>query len=292
MRKISNLLLTALFTVAMLATTGLAQQSAQKPAASTPPAAGAAAQAPSQPAPNPALPTQKDKISYAIGMNIGKQLHQQSIDVDTSFILQGLKDALAAGKMLMTDDEAQSTLIALQTEVREREVAKRQKDAETNKKASDAFLAANKSKPGVTTLPSGLQYKVLKEGTGPKPAADDVVETNYKGTLINGTEFDSSFKRGETAKFPVNHVIKGWTEALVLMPVGSKWELYVPPDMAYGERGAGDVIGPNEALVFEVELISIQPRTEPAKPAAPGAQTSPGAQGQPSSQPASQQPKQ
>jgi FKBP-type peptidyl-prolyl cis-trans isomerase len=285
MPKISNLLPTALLTIAMFASAAFAQQSAQKPATGTPPAGEAKTQS-APPAPNPALPTQKDKVSYAIGMNIGKQLHHQSIDVDTNVILQGLKDALAGGKTQLTDDEAQSTLVALQTEVREREMAKRQKDAETNKKASDAFLAANKSKPGVIALPSGLQYKVLKEGTGPKPSADDIVETNYKGTLINGTEFDSSYKRGETAKFPVNHVIKGWTEALQLMPVGSKWELYVPPDMAYGERGAGDAIGPNEALVFEVELIGIQPKTEPAKPAAQGAA------GQQSTQPAASQPKQ
>src|SRR5438309_9145950 len=129
---------------------------------------------------------------------------------------------------------------------------------ENNKKEGEAFLAANKSKPGVVTLPSGLQYKIVKPGTGPKPAATDTVVANYRGTLINGTEFDSSYKRGEPLTIPVSGVIKGWTEALQLMPVGSKWELYIPSDLAYGARGAGADIGPNSTLIFEIELLSIQ----------------------------------
>jgi FKBP-type peptidyl-prolyl cis-trans isomerase len=183
-------------------------------------------------------------------------------------ILQGLKDAMAGGKMMMTDEQAQQTLTQLQSEVREQEEAKRKTQAVDNQKASEAFLAANKAKPGVITLPSGLQYKIIKEGTGPKPTIADVVTCNYRGTLIDGKEFDSSYKRGEPATFPVRGVIKGWTEALQLMPVGSKFELYLPPDLAYGEHGAGADIGPNEALIFEVELMSIKP-AEQGQPKAP-----------------------
>ena len=157
----------------------------------------------------------------------------------------------------------------LQGQVRERMEAKRKQDTETNKKEGDTFLAANKAKPGVTTLPSGLQYKVLKEGTGPKPTPTDTVECNYRGTLIDGKEFDSSYKRGEPATFPVTGVIKGWTEALQLMPVGSKWQLVLPPDLAYGERGAGADIGPNATLVFEVELLSIVKQDKAQPPAKP-----------------------
>jgi FKBP-type peptidyl-prolyl cis-trans isomerase FklB len=268
--------LAVLFTTAMLlAATGFAQNAAQKPAQNTTAPPDAKSPAPTQAAPNAALPTQKDKVSYAIGMNIGKGLHRESIDVDPNIIMQGLKDALAGGKLLMTDEEAQTTMTELQGQVREREAAKRQQESEANKKTGEAFLAANKTKPGVMALPSGLQYKVVKEGTGPKPSATDVVVCNYQGTLIDGKEFDSSYKRGEPAKFPVNGVIRGWTEALQLMPVGSKWELYIPPDLAYGDRGAGDVIGPNQTLVFQVELMSIEPpKAEPGKqpPPQPGKQ--------------------
>ncbi|HMC32030.1 MAG TPA: FKBP-type peptidyl-prolyl cis-trans isomerase, partial [Candidatus Angelobacter sp.] len=146
---------------------------------------------------------------------------------------------------------------------------------ENNKKEGDAFLAANKTKPGVVTLPSGLQYKIVKAGTGPKPAATDTVVCNYRGTLIDGKEFDSSYKRGEPATFPVSGVIKGWTEALQLMPVGSKWELYIPPDLAYGARGAGADIGPNATLLFEVELLSIQGKEAPQGQPQPSASPSP-----------------
>jgi len=146
--------------------------------------------------------------------------------------------------------------------VRAQEDAKRKEAAQTNAKKGEAYLAANKTKPGVVTLPSGLQYKIIKQGTGPKPTLNDIVTCNYKGTLIDGTEFDSSYKRGEPATFPVKGVIKGWTEALQLMPVGSKFELVLPPDLAYGEHGAGQDIGPNETLVFEVELISIKPAAD------------------------------
>ena len=211
----------------------------------------------------PGLPTQKDKVSYAIGVNLGKGLSHDSIDVDPNLIMQGLKDGLGGSKTLMTDEQVQATIVQLESQVREQIAARRQQDAVTNKKAGDAFMAANKTKPGVVALPSGLQYKILKEGTGPKPTTADIVSCNYRGTTLNGKEFDSSYSRGEPTKFPVQGVIKGWTEALQLMPVGSKWELYVPPDLAYDERGAGSVIGPNETLIFEVELLAIEPPSPP-----------------------------
>jgi FKBP-type peptidyl-prolyl cis-trans isomerase len=204
------------------------------------------------------LTTEQDKISYALGMNMAKTLQRQSLDVKADVLASGLKDELAGKKTLLTEDEAKATLMALQNDMREKQQAKAQQLGEANKKEGADFLAANKGKPGVVALPSGLQYKILKEGTGPKPSASDSVVCNYRGTLINGTEFDSSYKRGQPATFPVTGVIKGWTEALQLMPVGSKWQLFIPPDMAYGERGAGADIGPNATLVFEVELLSIQ----------------------------------
>lgn len=221
-----------------------------------------------------ALKTPKEKASYAIGLNIGKSLHRDGVDVDSAILARGLKDALAGGKSLMTDDEIKVALTALQADMRKKQEEKMQIVGDTNKRAGEEFLSANKSKDGVVTLPSGLQYKILKEGTGPKPAAADSVVVNYKGTLIDNTEFDSSFKRGEPATIPVSGVIKGWTEALQLMPVGSKWELFIPSDLAYGPRGPSAEIGPNSTLVFEVELLSIQPKT--AEPAAPAA-TTPGA---------------
>jgi len=204
------------------------------------------------------LKTQKDKVSYALGMNLGTNLHKQSVEVDPTIVLRGLKDALAGGKMLQTEDEARATLTQLQTEVRNKQQEKMKVAGEANRKEGVEFLAVNKSKEGIVTLPSGLQYKILTEGTGPKPAASDTVVCNYRGTLISGAEFDSSYKRGQPASFPVNGVIKGWTEALQLMPVGSKWQLFVPAELGYGDRGAGADIGPGATLIFEVELVSIQ----------------------------------
>ncbi len=208
------------------------------------------------------LKTDKDKTSYALGMNLGTGLHRQSVEVDTAILLRGLKDALAAGKTLLTEDEMRTALTQLQNEMRKKQQEKAQLAGEANKKEGEAFLAANKSNAGVVTLPSGLQYKILTEGTGPKPTANDSVVCNYRGTLINGMEFDSSYKRGQPATFPVSGVIKGWTEALQLMPVGSKWQLFVPAGLAYGERGGGPIIGPNATLIFEVELISIQAKDQ------------------------------
>jgi FKBP-type peptidyl-prolyl cis-trans isomerase FklB len=213
------------------------------------------------------LTTQKQKASYAIGLNIGKSMHKDSVDVDPSILLRGLRDGLAGTKPLLTDDEARAAMVALQADLRKKGEEKMLVQGEANKKEGDAFLAENKTKDGVVALPSGLQYKILKEGTGPKPAATDTVVCQYKGTLLDNTEFDSSYKRGQPATFPVSGVIKGWTEALQLMPVGSKWELFIPPDLAYGARGGpGGGIGPNATLVFEVELVSIQPKAEVQAP--------------------------
>jgi FKBP-type peptidyl-prolyl cis-trans isomerase len=234
-----------------------AAKPAQTPAAKTG-AAAAKAQAPLT------LKTQKDKASYAIGMNIGKNLKRDSVEVDPAVLYRALKDAYTGSKLLLTEEEAKTALTTLQTEVRAKEEAKTKAAAVENKKTGEAFLAANKTKEGVVTLPSGLQYKIIKAGTGPKPTAEDTVLCHYRGTLVDNTEFDSSYKRGEPLKIPVSGVIKGWTEAIQLMPVGSKWQLVIPSDLAYGERvPPGSPIGPNSTLVFEVELISIEPKAAP-----------------------------
>ena len=210
------------------------------------------------------LKTEKDKASYALGMNIGTGMRRQEVPVDPSIVARGLKDAMTGAKMLLTDQEAQAALTQLKTEVTQKMQAQQQEQqakaheaGTAARKAGEEFLAANKSKEGIVTLPSGLQYKILTTGTGPKPTPSDTVTCNYRGTLISGKEFDSSYKRGEPTSFPVGGVIKGWTEALQMMPVGSKWQLFIPADMAYGDRGAGTDIGPGETLIFEVELLSI-----------------------------------
>jgi FKBP-type peptidyl-prolyl cis-trans isomerase len=210
------------------------------------------------------LKTDKDKQSYAIGMNIGKSIHRDGVDVDPNILLRGMKDALAGGKTALSDDEAKSVMTNLQANMRKEQAEKAQQAGDVNKKAGDAFLAANKAKDGVVTLPSGLQYKVLMQGTGPKPTATDTVVCNYKGTLLDNTEFDSSYKRNQPLTIPVSGVIKGWTEALQLMPVGSKWQLFIPSDLAYGSQVKGP-IEPNSTLIFEVELLSIQQKKEPTK---------------------------
>jgi FKBP-type peptidyl-prolyl cis-trans isomerase FklB len=261
-----------------LAASTPAQQTPAASAPTTPPAAAKPATA-AKPAQTPAaktgvattktpapltLKTQKEKASYAIGMNIGKNLKRDSVEVDPAVLYRALKDAYTGSKLLLTDEEAKTALTTLQSEVRVKEEAKTKAAAVENKKTGEAFLAANKTKEGVVTLPSGLQYKIIKEGTGPKPAAEDTVLCHYRGALVDNTEFDSSYKRGEPLKIPVGGVIKGWTEAIQLMPAGSKWQLFIPSDLAYGERGApGSPIGPNSTLVFEVELISIEPKAAP-----------------------------
>jgi len=263
--------------------TGTAQPSSQQPAAqSTAPKAtapkastGTGAKTGQKPAAKAAVPltlkTPKDKLSYAIGMNVGKSLHRDGVEVDTAVLMRALKDALADSKPLMTEDEAKAAIVGLQNDLRKKQQEKASAAGETNKKQGAEFLAANKGKDGVVTLPSGLQYKVLTQGTGPTPKATDSVSCNYRGTLIDGTEFDSSYKRGQPATFQVNGVIKGWTEALQLMPVGSKWQLFVPAELAYGAQQRSAEITPNSTLIFEVELLSIQPSAAatPPAPAAP-----------------------
>ena len=266
----------------MLAGYGYAQQT---PAASTPAATTSAAPAATTPkaattakapvkktgtAAAVPLKTRKEKFSYALGMNIGTNLgntlKKQSVEVDWNLVSQGLKDATTTGaKTRLTEDEAKAVLTEVQNEARKEQQEKMQEAAAKNKTEGEAFLAANKAKDGVVTLPSGLQYKILTAGTGPKPTASDSVVCNYRGTLINGTEFDSSYKRGQSATFGVGQVIKGWTEALQLMPVGSKWQVVIPSSLAYGDRGAGAEIGPNATLIFEVELLSIQEKAKDDK---------------------------
>jgi len=204
------------------------------------------------------LKTKKDKVSYAVGVNVGKGMQQQSMEIDPDIFAKGLKDAMTGAKTAMPDEEMRQIMTALQKEMKEKQAAKMNAAAEKNKKEGETFLAANKKKEGVKTLSSGLQYKVIKEGTGQKPKSTDTVTTNYRGTLIDGTEFDSSYRRGQPAEFPVSGVIPGWTEALQLMKVGSKWQLFVPSNLAYGERSAGNIIGPNATLIFDIELISIK----------------------------------
>jgi FKBP-type peptidyl-prolyl cis-trans isomerase FklB len=206
----------------------------------------------------PALKTEKDKLSYAMGMDLGTQLKATSVDIDAAVFARGLSDALSGSKTVLTPSEAKAVIAELQKGLAAKQVAAARVAGEKNKAEGDAFLAANKSKEGVVSLPSGLQYKVLTAGTGKKPLATDSVVCHYRGTLIAGTEFDSSYKRGEPATFPVGGVIKGWTEVLQLMPVGSKWQVFIPPNLAYGERGSGGVIGPNATLIFEIELVAIK----------------------------------
>jgi len=249
----------------------------QTPAKSTP-AAGAKAQTPAAKKPATAtaaktatpltLKTQKEKFSYAIGMKMGGNFKKQAVPIDAAILSRGIKDALGGGKTLLTDEEAQAAIMEVQKEMQAKMQEKNKEAGDANKKQGESFLATNKGKEGVVALPSGLQYKIEKAGTGPKPTANDSVVCNYRGTLIDGKEFDSSYKRGQPATFPVTGVIKGWTEALQLMPVGSKWQLFIPSDLAYGDRGAGADIGPGATLVFEVELMSIEDKSKDKTPAA------------------------
>lgn len=205
----------------------------------------------------PDLTNPKQKTSYAIGVNIGSNLKEQDLGLDAKALSAGITDALN-GKPAMTQQEIQATLQQFQQEMMAKMQAQDKVDAEKNIKAGEAFLAENGKKDGVKTTASGLQYKILKEGDGPMPKATDTVKVNYKGTLIDGTVFDSSYDRGEPVTFPVNGVIPGWTEALQLMKVGSKWQLFIPAKLAYGEHSPSPKIGPNSTLIFEVELLDIE----------------------------------
>ena len=204
------------------------------------------------------LETQMDKVSYVMGHNIANNFKDQKIDIQMEVFIQGIKDGLKEDVNIFSIKEVQEIMTDYQNQMRDKMEIDRKDVSKINLNESKAFLAENKEKEGIVTLESGLQYRVLKEGTGPFPKATDKVKTHYVGTLIDGTEFDSSVKRGEPITFSVTGVIPGWTEALQLMKVGSKWNLFIPPELAYGENGAGNLIGPNAALIFEVELISIE----------------------------------
>lgn len=212
--------------------------------------------------PTVTLQSEQDRVCYAIGANvgsgIGRQLKSMGTEVDVQKMVAGFKDALAGTKLQLTEEEITSTLQAFQTKAQEKMMAKQKEAGGKAVKEGADFLEANKKKEGIVVLPSGLQYKVIKQGDGVKPKATDTVKTHYRGTLIDGTEFDSSYKRNEPASFPVNGVIPGWTEALQLMPVGSKWQLVIPSNLAYGEQGAGADIPPNSVLVFEIELLEVK----------------------------------
>lgn len=203
------------------------------------------------------LTTEKDKVSYMVGMDLSNGLQQIKGEIDPAIVAQALQDALKGGKTLLTQEEAlairQSFVQKMQAQMAEKQAAAGNK----NKADGEAFLAANKSKPGVKTTASGLQYQVIKEGTGKKPGPNDQVKVHYLGTLIDGTKFDSSYDRGQPAQFALNGVIPGWTEALQLMTVGSKYKLFIPSNLAYGEKGSPGPIGPNSTLIFEVELLEI-----------------------------------
>ena len=206
--------------------------------------------------------TPKEKVSYALGMQIGSGFRKQGLDLDAASVGKGLADAFSGGKTLLTEDEMRTVLTSAQEEYRKKQAALREEKAQAMLREGEKFLAENKNKEGVVTLPSGLQYKILKQGKGDKPEIDEKVVCNYRGTLLDGTEFDSSAKHNGPATFPVRGVIKGWTEALQMMPAGSKWQLFVPPDLAYGKDGAGQMVPPNATLIFEVELLSVNEREE------------------------------
>lgn len=203
---------------------------------------------------------EKDKVSYSLGADIGEKLKQTESDLNADYLAQGLRDAFV-GKPVLSAEEIKSGLQTFQTNLMAKMESKEKEAAGKNKEASEKYLAENKKKEGVKTTESGLQYKIETEGKGAKPTAEDTVTVHYSGKLADGTEFDSSYKRGEPVSFPVNGVIPGWTEALKMMPVGSKWQLVIPPALAYGEN-APPVIGPNQVLIFDVELLGIKNEKE------------------------------
>lgn len=205
------------------------------------------------------LKTPQDKVSYSIGLDLGRKLQHQGIALEPDAFALGVRHAMGQGKQLLTDEQMREVLTAYQKELRVRHEQEQQTQADKNRKEGEAFLARNKSAPGVKTTASGLQYKVMRDGTGKMPGPAHTVTAHYRGTLIDGTEFDSSYKRGEPASFPVTRVISGWTEALQMMKTGAKWMVYIPSNLGYGERGAGGgLIGPNATLIFEIELIDFK----------------------------------
>ncbi len=262
------------YTTAIVCTLLLAAQqlSAQQPAKTAPaaePPAPAAAKL------NPSFKTFKEQSSYAVGLDIARNLKAQGLDIDAAMVAKGFADAFGNGKPILSDKELQATMVQFQNEAAAKAQEMFAKVAEKNKKEGAAFLAENKKKEGVKTTASGLQYKILKQGTGAAPKPDDVVTTHYRGTFLDGTEFDSTYRTNQPATFPVSSVIKGWKEALQAMRVGDKWQLFVPSDLAYGPQGR-DEIPPNATLVFEIELLDTRPAPAPAKTAPQGANTLPG----------------
>ncbi len=226
---------------------------------------------PFAPAADTVLKDQKDKVSYSIGLDIGNTLKRQLIDVNEEVLHRGIQDGLGGKPPLLNEEQVKETMSAFQKDMLAKQAEAKKAAAAKNAEAGKKFLEENKKKAGVKTTASGLQYKVEKEGTGPSPKATDTVKVNYRGTTIDGAEFDSSYKRGEPASFPVNRVIKGWTEALQLMKVGAKYQLVIPADLAYGGQGAGADIGPDSTLIFDVELLGIEPKGPGTTPAAGGA---------------------
>jgi FKBP-type peptidyl-prolyl cis-trans isomerase len=213
----------------------------------------------------PALKDEKAKNSYAVGVDTGYRLKGMQVDLDAELVARGVKDALSGDETLLTDEELKAVLAALRIQLRTRQEQALKQLAEKNKKEGEAFLTENKTREGVITLESGLQYRVLEAGNGRKPTADDTVVCHYRGTLIDGKEFDSSLSRKQPAEFALKRVIKGWSEALQIMPVGSKWQLFIPPELAYGELGTRGAIGPNATLVFEVALLSIKDKAQASR---------------------------
>lgn len=206
-----------------------------------------------------ALKTTRDQASYAIGQNIGRSIKNDGLELNAAALMQGITDALGTGAPKLTPQQMQAAMESFRQEMELKSAEKARAEGDKNKKEGTAFLAANKAKPGVVTLPSGLQYVIIKSGKGPSPTKTDRVKTHYHGTLINGKVFDSSVDRGEPISFPVGGVIRGWTEALLKMKTGDKWKLFVPSELAYGPQGAGAEIGPNAVLIFDVELLGIEP---------------------------------
>lgn len=217
------------------------------------------------------LKTDADKLNYAVGVEIGKNVKRNGLPLNDAIFMKGIHDGAEEAEPLLTEEEMREAKTNHSKAQREQRKKEREEAGKKNKEEGEKFLAENKTKEGVVTTESGLQYKIITEGKGEKPAETDRVKVNYKGTLIDGTEFDSSYKRGKPASFSVNRVVKGWTEALQLMPVGSKWQVFIPSDLGYGERGAGAKIGPNSVLIFEMELVEIVKQDESKKPGAPGA---------------------
>lgn len=212
------------------------------------------------------LDSQQKKVSYAIGLDIGKNFKARHMDIDADVLLQGLKHGQSAAAPLLSDEEIRTVMTEYQQQMMKDDQQRRQAQGQENKAKEEAFLKENAQKPGMQVTASGLQYKVIREGTGPRPLESDTVKVHYRGTLLDGSEFDSSYKRNEPAVFPLKGVIKGWTEALQLMKVGSKYQIFLPSGLAYGEQGAGQAIAPNATLVFEVELLGIEKPADAAKP--------------------------